>query len=166
MGKDYQELVGSLEAEVEPGCDCDCEACMSCPSIQEELAVEVARSSPVQTTSFPWQPEDVEYELAVARDLFTRKCNRYHNECPEEPGQQIRNILVEQDGNFTIVVLDTAFGPIVGVSKFNPRDVKVIRKEDKRGEYFYHEQSSFDPSVGFIKSLNRAVDKLLEQFII
>jgi hypothetical protein len=113
---------------------------------------------PPTRSTFPWNENEFAEQLAEAREIFEKKdpfCS-----CGED---YIHNIMVEEDGNFTIVVLDTDFGPIVGVSKFNPVDVKVIRREDKYGDITYDEKSAFNPETGFRKAVVRAINKLIEK---
>ena len=125
---------------------------------EDDATAWFGQPDPASRSTFPWNEQVFAKELAEARAIFEKK-NPYCS-CGED---YIHNIMVEEDGNFTIVVLDTDFGPIVGVSKFNPVDVKVIRRENKYGDVEFEEKSAFSLEAGFRKAVVRAITKLIEE---
>jgi len=163
-----EDLVDSVPGSPEPytkeelaevccsGSGCCCDNCGPCDECEPQT-LELYGVLPTNST-FPWPEDAFGQELQEVRELLEKKD-------PFSTGvDMIHNILVEQDGNFTIVALDTDFGPVIGVSKFNPQDVKVEQKTDKHGNEYYRTQTAYRARNGFLKAAVRAIDKLIVRY--
>lgn len=75
---------------------------------------------------------------------------------------EISKAQLHEDENMTILVVDCQGQQVVGWSKFNPRDTRLLSGINKKGRWWYREESKYRDMAGVMKAINRAVDKILE----
>jgi len=68
---------------------------------------------------------------------------------------------VHYDNNLTVVVVDTPDEQVVGWAKFNPKDVRYIRGQSRKGRYWERCESKYRDMAGIMKAIDRVVDKIL-----
>lgn len=65
------------------------------------------------------------------------------------------------DGPYTFVVIDTESGQFVGSAKFNPADVKKMKRRTRTGKVVERLESKYSDFAGLFRAVHRATDKLL-----